>query len=260
MRTLKISHNQLYEIPFDIASNLSALRNLDLSYNNLTTIPPVIHSLPLLRSFAIAGNPIKTITNGTLVGASESLEHLDISMLKLTNFELGALGNMSYLRTLKISAYSNINNFNIPQLITHVPSIRSLWVYEPSDVTTNATKSKTTPIKTDLRLEMEGKLPEKLREVQITGQGFQAIAENILNGIQSPKLHFAIVNTSISNLPDNLFKNSKNLRNISLDFRNSNPSLRTIPNPNMFENVPNKLILTQLHVSGNSLNCDCKIG
>lgn len=262
LRTLKISHNDLSSIPFELAVNISSLRHLDLSYNNFSAIPLLIHSLPLLKSLSVAGNPIKSITNGTLVGASDTLEHLDISQLKLTNFELGALDNMSYLRTLKISSYSHINRFNIPQLIQHVSSIRSLYVSEPVQVDSDASKSikKIIPIKTDLRLEMEGILPEKLREIQINGIGFQSIADNILKGVQSPELHFVISNTSVGFLPNSIFKNALRLRNISLDLRNSNPSLRKIPNPNMFEDVPNKLVLTHLQISGNSLNCDCELG
>lgn len=49
LRELKIAHNELPSIPQELASNMSALRLLDLSANDLTSIPILTNSLTHLR-------------------------------------------------------------------------------------------------------------------------------------------------------------------------------------------------------------------
>lgn len=49
LRVLKIGNNELPSIPQDLAPNISALRELDLSGNDLTNIPAVTHLLTHLR-------------------------------------------------------------------------------------------------------------------------------------------------------------------------------------------------------------------
>lgn len=49
LRALHLSRNALPFIPQELAYNLTSLRLLDVSGNDLTTVPSVIHSLPQLR-------------------------------------------------------------------------------------------------------------------------------------------------------------------------------------------------------------------
>lgn len=49
LRELRLSGNELPSIPQDLAQNLSSLTLLDLSMNDLTSVPKITHSLPQLR-------------------------------------------------------------------------------------------------------------------------------------------------------------------------------------------------------------------
>ena len=91
LRELIISNNGLPSIPPELAANLSSLRLLDLSQNDLTTVPLITHSLPQLRSLFLAGNPITTLTNTSLLGAANTLEELDIAHFNLNVFEVWQL-------------------------------------------------------------------------------------------------------------------------------------------------------------------------
>lgn len=88
LKRLSISHNELPSIPPDLALNVSSLRHLDLSYNDLSAVPLITHSLPQLKSLNLAGNPISTLTNTSLIGAAETLEVLNIAHLFLNSFEV----------------------------------------------------------------------------------------------------------------------------------------------------------------------------
>lgn len=88
LRILKLAHNELPSIPTENAVNLTSLRDLDLSYNDLTAVPIITRSLEFLNSLSLAGNPITSLSNTSLLGSAEQLESLDISHLPLTVLEV----------------------------------------------------------------------------------------------------------------------------------------------------------------------------
>ncbi|XP_062700932.1 chaoptin-like isoform X2 [Aedes albopictus] len=271
LRVLKLSHNDLASIPPELAASMPSLRELDLSENDLIHVPLITHSLHNLKSLSLAGNPITFMTNTSLLGAADTLEHLDIANLNLNGFENGALNKIHFLRTLKISTYPNIQNFNIPRVLENAHNLRELWIEAPKPPSKSRPESPVGPKtpkpvsipSSDMRREMDGTLPQKLKSITFSGSGFNRLADNILKGVQSVSLHVSLYNTSIADLPDNFFKNiGKSVRNISLDLEYSNDLLKAFPNPNSahYLHLPEHVFLTDLHISGNSLSCDCEIG
>jgi len=88
LRVLRLSNNGLPSIPTELAANLTSLRDLDVSHNDLTTVPLITHSLENLRSFSLAGNPISSLSNTSLLGIADTLEYLDIAHLELMSVEV----------------------------------------------------------------------------------------------------------------------------------------------------------------------------
>ncbi|XP_035694044.1 malignant fibrous histiocytoma-amplified sequence 1 homolog [Branchiostoma floridae] len=77
IRTLKLSNCQLASIPRSLA-NLKDLEILDLSHNNLTTLPTrPIRSLPCLKSLNVSHNKIAVI--GDVVKKLQALQNFDVS-------------------------------------------------------------------------------------------------------------------------------------------------------------------------------------
>ncbi|KFB38898.1 AGAP000019-PA-like protein [Anopheles sinensis] len=271
LRSLKISHNDLPTIPPELAANMTSLRELDLSENDLTSVPLITHSLPNLKHLSLSGNPITTLTNTSLLGAADTLEHLDIANLNLHSIETGVLNKLHYLRSLRISTFPALPNFNIPKILENANNLRELWIEAPkppsstlSGVAGAAPKSKPITIAaTDLRREMDGMLPRKLQSITFGGTGFTRLSDSVLKGVQSATLHFRLHNTSIVALPGNLFRNiGKQVRNVSVTIDNDNDLLQSIPTPNTahYLALPEYVFLTDLHISGTDLSCDCEIG
>ncbi|XP_055716156.1 chaoptin [Phlebotomus papatasi] len=268
LKRLSISHNELPSIPPDLALNVSSLRHLDLSYNDLSAVPLITHSLPQLKSLNLAGNPISTLTNTSLIGAAETLEVLNIAHLFLNSFELGALSRMSSLKRLIISPYPDVINFNIPLVVEEIETLRQLEIEAPKAIPVayagdaGFMRPKGPDPQTDLRLEMDGILPPKLKTVVLRGRGFKQVANNILNGIQSPLLHLVLQNTSITSLPNNFFKSYGNVRNLTLDFTQNNDNLIKIPNPSTgrVPYLPDQVFLMDLRLGNQQLTCDCGLG
>ncbi|XP_055588501.1 chaoptin isoform X2 [Uranotaenia lowii] len=268
LRILKISHNNLPTIPPELAANMSSLRELDLSENDLTHVPLITHSLPNLKSLSLAGNPITIMTNTSLLGAADTLEYLDIANLNLNGIENGILNKLNFLRTLRISSYPSIQHFNIPRILENAANLRELWIEAlktSSDGSSSSAKT-SKPVSassSDLRREMEGLLPKKLKSITFGGQGFNKLADSVLKGVQAANLEITFYNTSLASLPSNFFKNiGKAVRNISLDLEYSNDLLQSVPNPNSahFLHLPEYVFLTNLRISGNTLACDCELG
>ncbi|XP_076287788.1 leucine rich repeat containing G protein-coupled receptor chaoptin isoform X3 [Lasioglossum baleicum] len=246
LQTLYLAHNELASIPPEMASNLTSLHYLDLSANDLTVVPLITHTLPELKTFSLADNPITAVTNTSFLGIADSLEELDIRRLALSTFESGALCKATKLRKLHITAYNGVKNFNFPNILEYNHGLRHLVIDVQND--------------TDLEKEMKGRFPYKLFNITLTGQALKNINTEILHGIRSPHLHFGMFNTSVSTVPKKMFDNAEWVRNVTIHVHHSD--VRTLHNPsNGYKpGVPGKRFLLRLTVRGNYFTCDCDIG
>ncbi|CAH0395861.1 unnamed protein product [Bemisia tabaci] len=243
---LQLSYNRLSNFPVELAMNLTSLRTLDLSHNVFSEIPLIVHSLPSLRTIVLSHNHIASFTNTTLLGGHNRLRELDITHLPVTQFEMGSLSKLSALKTLHISPYKSIRDFNLPKILEQNTALRNLHV----EVTH----------RTNLEAEMRGEFPPKLRNITLSGQFLQSLDSHILQGIRFPRLLFMMRNTSVGVLPRSMFEHTGTAQNISLDIRNN--SIHTLGNPSTadFLGVPRKTFLTQLLVAGNPWTCNCELG
>lgn len=277
---LNLAFNELPNIPQQFSENLTQVRMLDLSYNDLTIVPEMVKYLPQLRSLSLAGNPITILSNASLGGIVVELEELNLANLALNDFELGALSPLPYLRTLHLSSYPEVPIFSVPKLIEGSENLRTLVLHGPhskadslmplsigstmmdliSGPSTSA-RFGTVPA-SDFKKELEGPYPVKVRELKFTGASLNRIGDSVLSGIRSPALKLSISNTSLTFVPDNVFQNLDFVRNISIDFGNVNPKLGKIPNPNTanYPDEPGVTYLNEIEVAGMELNCNCDLG
>jgi len=78
--------------------------------------------------------------------------------------------------------------------------------------------------------------------------------------MRNPRIHFGLYNTSVSNVPREMFSNTQRVRNVTAEVRESDT--RTLHNPSSgYEpGVPGQQFLMKLRLTGSYLTCDCAIG
>lgn len=104
----------------------------------------------------------------------------------------GTLGTTASLKSLHLSPYPNVFDFNIPKLVHGLDNLRLVWINAPIAPRISATSapasivhsplvSQMPIVASDLRKEMFGTLPPKVRSITIAGKGFNTVAETILS-------------------------------------------------------------------------------
>lgn len=91
------------------------------------------------------------------------------------------MGKSTSLRSLQLSTYSDLPDFNIPKVVSNLSNLQKLWISspEPQKVISGPKITYKNVVATDLRKEMTGQLPLKLREITISGKGFTTIGDSI---------------------------------------------------------------------------------
>lgn len=82
-------------------------------------------------------------------------------------FQTGAFCKLYALRSLQISTYEKVKNFNIPKLLLKNNGLKNLEVHVDTD--------------TSLDKEMEGVLPYKVRNLTFSGLKLKKIADDLLD-------------------------------------------------------------------------------
>ncbi|KAJ2947575.1 hypothetical protein O0L34_g17368 [Tuta absoluta] len=248
LKSLDLSFNNLPSIPPDTTANLTRLRRLDLSYNDLTAVPVATHSLADLRWLSLSGNPITALLNTSLYGLSSKLEYLDVTRLRVRIFEHGAFSKMYALRTLKITSYVNVNYFNLPSMLDHNAALKNLMI-------------ETDYAGVEFGKEMQGgSLPCKLNNITITGRYLKYLAPYLLIGVHNKVLRLTVINTSIEEIAPEVFWRAGRVRNLTLDLRYNYITRVLNPGQKEWPGVPNTVFIHDILVAGNPLACDCGIG
>ncbi|KAH9365685.1 hypothetical protein HPB48_021976 [Haemaphysalis longicornis] len=103
VRTLDVSHNRLAEIDDQFLSSIgSSLFNLQLSYNEITTIVGVLNNLEALQTFHAEHNAISNISSGVFQ-SSPGLQVIVLGGNKIEAIEEFAFGNLTKLRIVDLS-------------------------------------------------------------------------------------------------------------------------------------------------------------
>lgn len=78
--------------------------------------------------------------------------------------------------------------------------------------------------------------------------------------MRNPHLHFSLYNTSVGNVPKEMFAHAQIVRNVTVELRDN--EIRTLQNPsNSYKpGVPGRRFLLRLRMRGSHMNCDCDIG
>ena len=121
LSTLSIRHKHVSEIPLSI-SLLQSLVNLDISWNELSSIPEFVFKLPNLRFLNISHNHLNLIS--PLIAKLPQLVSLDLSYNDLSEFP-DSMGSLLNLQSLSL----NSNRIAIvPSILGKLKSLISLDV------------------------------------------------------------------------------------------------------------------------------------
>ena len=116
LRTLDVSINLLQNFT---VGNLSSLKNLDVSYNNLNEMPVLTNILSTLKVFRITNNNVTSVPLGYF-DKTPALEELD---LKLNHIREISLGNLFHLVSLNLF---NNDLQNMPRITQNLTSLRTM--------------------------------------------------------------------------------------------------------------------------------------
>ena len=87
--TVNLDHNELHETSFG-GRAFSGIEDfvikLDVSWNNLTTIPMFISNLTHLEILWIYGNPIKSVDPIVFMSIQNTLKHLDVDLYRMSTW------------------------------------------------------------------------------------------------------------------------------------------------------------------------------
>ena len=241
LTTLDLSANQLTTVPEAIGT-LSNLMTLDLSNNQLTTVPEAIGSLSALTTLVLRSNQLTMLPK--TIGNLTALTWLDLSYNQLTMLP-EMIGNLSVLTWLDI--HSN-RLTTLPEAIDRLTALTSLDL-EGNKLTTLPNEIGHLNALTELNLENNQltMLPEKIGNFNVlnllllANNRLTALPETIgnLTALTTLDLH----SNQLSTIPEEI-GNLSVLTTLYL----SNNRLTTLP-----ETISNLSLLTTLHLSSNRL-------
>nr|XP_027778370.1 platelet glycoprotein Ib alpha chain [Marmota flaviventris] len=103
LETLDISHNELKSLPF-LGQALPALTTLDISFNQLASLSPgALRGLSKLQELYLQHNKLKTLPPG-LLETTTQLQKLNLANNKLSELPPGLLNGLEELDTLYLQA------------------------------------------------------------------------------------------------------------------------------------------------------------
>ncbi|XP_063596618.1 chaoptin-like [Penaeus indicus] len=240
-----VSHNILSFLPSVTMANLSSIRVLDISYNELP-VPAnsAWQMLPRLRELYMQKNPIRSLTNTSFTGL-ERLEILDIRDFPLQVFESGCFTSLTSLRRLFMTTHPQINRFNLARALHNVPSLQELIL--EVDGTLNSEL-------------MNYELPYRLTNITLMGPRMRKISPTALQELRARELQLTFYRTHMEEVPRDVFKNLGRVKYVAVAAENNTMTKLGEPSTTGYPGVPHSVFLTDLRMHNNQWNCDCGIG
>ena len=243
IRHLNLSGNRLRSLNSSLFEKISLLEVLDLSGNALTDLKAFTDIWPLisnLRTLNLSSNLFRSVQSEDFVGLN-SLVSLDLSNLNnLSILDCESIAKLKYLSELAIYNYTTLKN------------------YEPQECFLNKNKLSKLSIEIksgDLKGHLFNSYSTKLNQLLIYGPKLNKISPNFLFGIRSKHLDLTLFNTSLGELPLNVFSSLSLKCEIQLNLIASNELLFT---SNSLIELNNKQLNVRINrLSNVSLPCDC---
>ncbi|XP_045123906.1 chaoptin-like [Portunus trituberculatus] len=242
---LNVSHNIISFLPSITMANLTSIRVLDISYNELP-VPSnsAWQMLPRLRELYMQKNPIRSLTNDSFSGL-ERLEVLDIRDFPLQGFEAGCLASMPSLQRLYMTTHPNIAKFNLAKALHNVPSLQQL------NLEVDGTLGKEL---------LKYKLPYRLTNITLMGPRMRQINPTALQELRARELQLTFYHTRMEEVPRDVFKNLGRVKYVSVAAVNNSMKKLGEPSTTGYPGTPNSVFLTDLRMHNNDWSCDCGIG
>lgn len=113
LETLDLSNNDLKSLPTSALSSLRSLKSLNLQNNDIPALNSgSFNGLTNLQTLDLSGNDLATITTGINVAALSNLQNLTLDNNKITNIPGNAFSNLKNLKTLNVR-YNQADNMTV---------------------------------------------------------------------------------------------------------------------------------------------------
>uniref|UniRef100_A0A0N5C3Q9 LRRCT domain-containing protein n=1 Tax=Strongyloides papillosus TaxID=174720 RepID=A0A0N5C3Q9_STREA len=242
---LNISNNNFIDLTSLSDNLLSNLVTFDISNNNLQFISSkLFEKTTKLKHLFLDGNSLVTFPYNSLLPLT-NLETLSLSHMKNlkiipTPKEFEKLKNLANLILYDLP---KVENFNVTQLLSSCPPLKSLKIEIKEDTLTNQLYTLDT---------------RRLRHLTITGKSLQTISTSVFSKLRGYRIYLSIEDTSITSFPFFIFKTLSSTRYLHLSLKN-NKIQNFVPSTMIKAPMINQYgtILQEIELDGNPLICNC---
>ena len=228
LQEIDLSRNNLTSLPEGVFSGLSALQQLLLHYNRLTTLPEGVFSgLSSLRVLFLHSNSITDLPEGIFSGLS-SLEGIHLAWNNLSALPAGTLSGLNSLQALSLAQ----NQFtSLPQgIFSGLTSLQQLFL--------EYNELRNLPDRTFADL-------PTLERIFLESNQLSSLPEGIFSGLPALEVLW-LVRNQLTSLPEGLFSGLSSLKWLSL----AGNRLNSLP-PGLFADLS---ALVELNLGGNPLS------
>ncbi|CAA9994424.1 unnamed protein product [Nesidiocoris tenuis] len=244
LHNLNLSYNQIASIPEKVFERPTLLEVLDLSHNSISSISGtggVWSKLKNLEVIDLSSNPINTIMQSDFEGL-QSLKKLNISNLEeCSKIEKAAFKNLVNLAELEAYNYPRLGYLDVTGLLHSLPSLEHLDV-EVKDAAIGSEQ-------------LSAAMNPRLHNLGIRGSRVKSISSSALAGLKSPRITVKVKDTSLNTLLPALLIPLPRSSKIDLDVSDNQISTLTPQFLSALDDRRGDLTLSGLEA--NPISCDC---